>query len=170
VSPATPQRPFGLVWIVFYWAFAGLACLPLGYIILAAGGAAGGMAEEARSMFGSHSLGEPSGSVALRAALLEFLGLLVFHFGLLLLVASYGLWTFRKWGLALARGLAVAAVALNGIGLIIGIIYRAGIVASLVGTVLSVLVLVYLYGRSNLREQLHRYMPTGGLQGGAWNQ
>ncbi len=168
--PSKAQRPFGLVWVVFYWIINGLLAIPLGYIIACMGSALGGTNEMTRNMFGSRGFGESGGTPALAAAFLEFIGLLVFHFGLILLVACYGLWTYRKWGLSLARGLAVASFALNVLIFILGIISRAGIVAGLIGMVISAGILVYLYGYADLRERLKGYIPTGGLQGGSWEQ
>ena len=167
VPPAKAERPFGLVWVVFYWIIAGVVCLPAGYVLGAMGGALGGTAEITGGMFGSRGF---TSAGALVGALFELLGLLLFHYGLLLLVACYGLWTFRRWGLSLARGLAVASVVLNVVVFIISLISRAGIVATLVGAVTSVGILVYLYGSDNLRDRLQRYTRNGGLQGGEWNQ
>ena len=101
-------------------------------------------------------------------ALMEFIGLLLLHYGLLLMVACYGLWTFRRWGLSLARGLAIASLALNVIVLIITMVTRAGIVAGVAGLVVSAGILVYLYGSANLRDRLQRYLRGGRLQRGEW--
>lgn len=164
MSPAKERRPFGLVWVVFYWIIGGLVCLPSGYFLAVMGGALGRTTEATRDMFPFRGFGE----AALQAVILEFLGVMVFHYGLLLLVACYGLWTYRRWGLSLARGLSVASVVLNLVTLITCIVYRAGIVASLVGVLISAGILVYLYGSANLRDRLQRY--TGGLNSGEWNQ
>jgi len=94
---------------------------------------------------------------------------MLFHYGLLLLVACYGLWTFRKWGISLARGLAIVFVLLNILALIITLVNRTGIVACVAGVFISVCIMVYLYGSANLRDRLHRYIRTDGLQGSEWN-
>jgi len=167
--PATgPKRPFGVVWVVFYWIISGVAGLVGGYILFAMGGALGGVIGGAKDMFDSGEFSKIARAGSLAMAALEFLGLLLFHYGLLLMVACYGLWTYRRWGLSLARGLAVASVVLNGIALIITLVTRAGIVVSLVGTVISAGILVYLYGSANLRDRLRRYLRTGPSQGNEW--
>jgi hypothetical protein len=158
------QRPFGLVWIVFFWIIQGVGSLFFGGILAGMGGAVGGATEITRNMFGSLRLGS-----ALEAVLLEVLGVMLFHYGLLLLVACYGLWTFRKWGISLARGLAIVFVLLNILALIITLVNRTGIVACVAGVFISVCIMVYLYGSANLRDRLHRYIRTDGLQGSEWN-
>jgi hypothetical protein len=164
MSSTKSQKPFGLVWVVFYWIFAGVICLPGGYFVTWLGITMSSTNAIIQGMFGSRGfLGSPFGMPALATALLELLGLLVFHYGLLLLVACYGLWTFRKWGLSLARGMAIAFVVLNLVVIIISLVCRAGIMASLVGLVISAGILVYLYGSANLRDRLQEYIRAGGF-------
>ncbi len=158
------QRPFGLVWVVFFWIIQGVGFLILGPICAFVGGIKSEAIEITRNMFGSSGLGP-----ALEAVLLEFLGVMAFQYGLLLLVACYGLWTFRRWGLSLARGLAIIFVLLNILVLIIALVNRTGIVASVAGVFISVGIMVYLYGSANLRDRLQRYIHTDGLQGSEWN-
>jgi uncharacterized membrane protein (DUF2068 family) len=80
----------------------------------------------------------------------------MFHVGLLTEMACYGLWTFRRWGLSLARILAVVYAVGSLIGLVVALVMRAGIVASLAGLVINAGIVVYLYGRSNLSERLQQ--------------
>ena len=173
VSSATgPKRPFGLVWVVFYWILGGLACLVGGYVLSMMGGALGGAIGKAGDMLDldSRDLRELSRAGGLAMALLELIGLLLFHYGLLLIVACYGLWTFRRWGLVLARGLAIASVVLNVIVLIVALVTRAGIVVGMAGLVISAGILVYLYGSANLRDRLQRYLGSGRSRGGEWGR
>jgi len=167
---AKAQKPFGLVWIVFNWAMAGVSLVVIGGIFLALGTALGAANEASRTMFGPLGLRDAGGDAALRSILLEILGLLVFHYGLLLLVTCYGLWTFRRWGLSWAKSLAVGNAILVLIGLVISVVTRVGIVASVVGVFISAGILAYLYGSVDLRDRLHRVIPAGGLRAGAWNQ
>ena len=164
VSPTKAQRTFGLVWVVFFWVIEGVGFLFLGPICTFIGGAKGGAIEITRNIFGSSGLGS-----ALEAVLLELLGVMLFQYGLLLLVACYGLWTFRRWGLSLARGLAIIFVLLNILVLIVTLVNRTGIVTSVAGVFISVGIMVYLYGSANLRDRLQRYIHTDGLQENEWN-
>jgi uncharacterized membrane protein (DUF2068 family) len=168
VSPFTtgPKRPFGLVWIVFYWIIGGLGCVVAGYVLAVAAGASGAAVGGARGIFDSSDLRELSRAGGLLSALLDFVALLLVHYGLLLMVACYGLWTFRRWGLSLARGLAIASVVLNVIILIITLVTRAGIVSGVTGLVISAGILVYLWGSDNLRGRMQRYLGSfGGVSG-----
>ena len=95
--------------------------------------------------------------------LVEALALLVFHLGLITLVACYGLWTFRGWGLFLAKVAADLNAVLNLIGLVICLVTRLGMLGSLANFCISVGILVYLYGGGNLAARLQRY--SSGLHG-----
>ncbi len=147
-----PKRPAILVWIIFYWTFAGILTM-FGAVLFQvwlgfAGGAIAAMPDELRRS-------APVWLILLLEAV-QFLALVLFHYGVLLLVACYGLWTFRAWGLSLARILAIVSAALNLIGVVAAIVLRAAIVASLAGLVISLLVLGYLYGTSNVSQRLGR--------------
>jgi hypothetical protein len=167
VSPSIgAKRPVGLVWLVFYWLFAGLVLLYSGGICAGVGTFMGGGIGNAPKMFGPSNVGELGGQMLL----MEFMGVLLFHYGLLLMVACYGLWTFRRWGLSLARGLAIAFVVVNILCFVIALVYRTGIVVSVVGVFISAGIVVYLYGSANLRDHLQRYIRTNGLRGDAWSQ
>jgi hypothetical protein len=166
---ASSKKPFGLVWIVFYWIIAGLWSLGGGLISLVAGfvgSAAIREIEGSRGMFSSGEMSDPGTQTALAV----FSGILSFHFGLLLLVACYGLWTFRRWGLSLARGLAIASVVLNVIVFFIIPLNRTTFLALLIGLVIGVGIVVYLYGSTDLRDRLQRYLHGGHLQGGDWQK
>ena len=93
------KKPFGLVWVVFYWIFAGVWCMVLGVAAQAGGGFSAGIRDAMESLRGSTAM-------ATVAELLSLLGFLGFHLGLLMLVTCYGLWTFRKWALSIAKVLA----------------------------------------------------------------
>jgi hypothetical protein len=165
--PPKVQRTFGLVWLVFFWIIQGVGCLVVGPICISIGEAKGGVIEITRNMFGSRGLGS-----SLEVVFLELLGLLIFHYGLLLLVACYGLWTFRRWALSLAKGLAIVFVVLNILVFIITLVNRMGIVLSVAGMFISVGILVYLFGSVNLRDRLQhlqQYIRTDGLQGNEWS-
>lgn len=168
-SATGPKRPFGLVWVVIYWIISGAGCMLGGLLYVVMGSVLGGMAAGAGDIgdiFDSRDLRQLTGTARLVSEGVGFLGILIFHYGMLLMVACYGLWTSRRWGLSLARGLAVASVGLNVITVIITLITRVGIVASLVSMVISAGILVYLYGSANLRDRLQRYLRGGRLQGG----
>ncbi len=83
-------------------------------------------------------------------------GLLVFHYGLLLELACYGLWTYRRWGLSLAKILAMLQLIGSLIGLVASLVMRVGIVSALTSLVISVGIVVYLYGSSNLSERVQQ--------------
>ena len=55
---------------------------------------------------------------AIATELMGLVGLLWFHYGLLLELACYGLWTYRRWGPSLAKIMAVV----NVIGSLIGLV------------------------------------------------
>jgi DNA-directed RNA polymerase subunit RPC12/RpoP len=164
-SAAGAKRPFGLVFVVFYWILSGALQLIAGCVIAGLGGAMGGALGGARDAFGSSGIGDLAGKGAMLMALFELVGLTVFFLGLLTLVACYGLWTFRAWGLSLARKLAIAYVAISGLGLILSLATRAGIVTAVVTSGISVGILVYLYGSAALRDRLQRYVRGRQLQG-----
>jgi len=160
------KRPFGVVWIVFYWLFSGVLAAVGGLFLTSLLSFAAGAAGALRDLpFESRS----GTAAALMSLVMELIGLLIFHLGLLTLVACYGLWTFRKWGLSLAKIVAFVNAALNLIGLVICLVTRVGIVASLGNSFVSVAILVYLYGGGNLSARLQRY-STGlhGVEDTAW--
>ena len=168
VTTGIPRRPAGLVWIVFYWSLSGVAAMAMG---LAATWFAGVMVGAAAAGEGRPGFGVASGHGAIVAALVEFLGLLLFHFGLLILVTCYGLWTFRKWALCLAKVLAVAFVVLILVGFVGSLISRVGIVSNLVNLGISIAVVVYLYGSSNLSERLQQvFSHVGQVDGQTWER
>ena len=156
--PATiAKRPFGLVWVVFYWIISGAVGMAYGIVLCIMAGLGGSVSSEL-----SRGLGSLAREPARGIALFEFvglLGLLLFHYGLLLLVAGYGLWTNRRWGLVLARPLAIASVVLGAIALTSCIMNRAVIVASAVNLIVSVRILLYLYGHSSLPGLFRRFLP-----------
>jgi uncharacterized protein YbaR (Trm112 family) len=168
-GPLPVQRPFGLVWVVFYWVIWGVGCLVMGYMLATMGGVMGGVRSMTQDMFGSGGFRGPGRESALATVLLEFAGLLIFHVGLLTIVTCYGLWTSRKWGLSLARGLAIAYVVLNLIGFVVSLVSRTGIVMCLVGLAISGGILFYLYGKAGLRNRLQQSLGNR-LEGGNWHE
>jgi hypothetical protein len=157
-----PRKPAGLVWIVFYWVIAGLAGIVAGLMLSFGASFLGGMSEGA---FGSR---RPEGS-AIAAEVMALGGLLLFHYGLLVELACYGLWTFRRWGLSLAKILAVLQAIGCLIGLVAALVMRVGIVANLVGLLISVGIVVYLFGSSNLSDRLQQvFSRVRQVEGQTW--
>jgi hypothetical protein len=151
--PDAPRRPAGLVWVVFYLSIAGVLWMIGGFVLTFGGSFLGGIAG-AMDDFGPRRSGGAVGSVIAEA--LGAGGLILFHLGLLTEVACYGLWTFRRWGLSLAKIVADIYALLSLIGLLAAIIMRAGIVSGLVGFAISVGIVVYLYGSSNLSDRVQQ--------------
>ncbi len=141
------RRPAGLAWLVFYWSISGALLIVAGGILLNVGGFLGGVSSGMADPF--HSREAPSGMMM---ELVAVLGLLLFHLGILTELACHGLWTFRSWGLSLAKILAVVNVIGSLIGLVWALVTLAGVVASLAGLVINAGILVYLFGSSNLSE------------------
>jgi hypothetical protein len=167
-SATGPRRRFGLVWVVFYWALAGMGLVVGGCIIALKAGAWGGSNERVQAMLDPAGLGDFGKAGGLAAALPELIGLALFHFGLLLMVTAYGLWTLRRWGLSLAKVLAVAFVALNAICVVMAVIAKAGIVAGSTGLVIAMAMLVYLYGGPNVLRRLRQYLPGKHANAEGW--
>jgi len=157
-QPATaPKRPLPVVWIVFYWLIGGLARVALGLIVIFAASMAGRMANMVGAPDGAKELSQLAGAGVLVSLLMEFLGLLLFHFGLLTLVTCHGLWTNRHWGLQLAKGVALAFTVLTALGFIATIVTRTGILTTLANLAISIGIVIYLFGRSQLADRLRQY-------------
>jgi len=157
-QPGTaPKRPLPVVWIVFYWLIGGLAMVALGLMVIFAASMAGGMANMVGAPDGAKELSQLAGAGALVSLLLEFLGLLLFHFGLLTLVTCHGLWTNRHWGQPLAKGVALALTVLTALGFIATIVTRTGILTTLANLAISIGIVIYLFGRSQLSDRLRQY-------------
>jgi hypothetical protein len=164
-SIAMPKKPFGLVWIVFYWAISSIFAIIGGLFLLYAASFTGSMI----TTFGKETFSEMQGGL-IRLLFVEFLGVLVFHFGLLTMVACYGLWTMRKWGLKLAKQLSVVYAILNLLTFTFAIVTRVGIIANLAGFIVSVVITIYLYGGSELSERLQQaYSRLGGADEQKWD-
>ena len=158
------RRPAGLVWIIFYWSVSGALLAVVGWTLTCVGGFLGGLSSGLADAV--HSREAPPALVTEVAA---FAGLLMFHVGLLTELACYGLWTFRRWGLSLAKILAVVYAVGSLIGLVAALVMRAGIVANLAGLVISVGIVVYLYGSSNLSERLQQVVSrVRKVEGRTW--
>ena len=93
----------------------------------------GGMSQGFGAAFHSRRLE----AALLATELMGLVGLLLFHYGLLLELACYGLWTFRRWGLLLAKILAVLQVIGGLIGFVAPLVTRTGIVGTLAGFAIS---------------------------------
>ena len=168
-APSPIKRPCGLVFVVLYWTFGGLIALFFGSLYEIMGsvfGATGRMPEFLD--FGGYSR-EVSAVVALVGALIEFVGIVLFLLGIVTLAACYGLWTFSKWGLSLAKILSVLFAVINGLALVVSIIVRAGIVLSVCALVISVLVAAYLRGGGDsLLKPLKERIPVKPLDERQW--
>jgi len=97
-------------------------------------------------------------NMAVPLEVLQLAGFAFFHVGLLMLVTCYGLWTFRKWGLTLAKVLAVIAALGQLLFFIAAIVKHAGIVESLASMIISAAILVYLFGRAELTDRAKKYV------------
>ena len=116
-------------------------------------GAAEGGVQAASGITG----GLPSNIASLAIELGSFLCYVGLLYGVLLLVASYGLWTCQAWACTLARTLAIVGVSVGGLVVVASLVTRAGIVVSLAGLAIDVVILRYFYGSSELREYFRRY-------------
>jgi hypothetical protein len=153
IAPHGPmKRPVGLVWIVFYWIPSGIAAMVWGLVLQFAGNFAAGV------LAGTQGGRQFEQGAAVGAEVLGIIGLLCFHLGLLLLVACYGLWTSRKWGLTMAKVLAAILGVFSLIGFIGALVIRAGIVVSLANTIVAACILVYLFTGTGFSDSARRYI------------
>jgi hypothetical protein len=146
------KRSAVLVWIVFYWIFNGIAGIVIGILLPIMASFARGMASEMMEINRSKSDDE----VLVALELVGLGGVLSFHVGLIMLVASYGLWTFRIWALPLARVLAVVFAVGNILGLIFSVVMRQGIGIALFGCIIQGVIVVYLFGAKRVAEYFQR--------------
>ena len=160
-----PKRPFGLTWVVFYWILMGAISIIGGSSLTVMTGALAGAVRGNNNPFGEV---RQAGQSAAALELLSFVGLVLFHYGLLTLVACYGLWTFRRWGFILARATAVAGVVLSLIAVVFNIVYLTGILAGVVGLIISVVILVYLFIGPGFSAQIRQHLRLDRLQEGVW--
>jgi hypothetical protein len=151
-ADAAAKRSPVLVWIVFYWIISGVMTTIGSLMMMLAAGAMLGAVSGMGDAFHSPHVAE--GAIA--AEFISLLFLLLFHVGLFTMVTCYGLWTFRKWGLLLARILAAVYSVGGLITLIVAVVMRSGLVASLTNFGISIAILIYFFGRANLSEQLHK--------------
>ena len=150
-SPAETRRkrPLGLVWIVFYWLLLGVTLITAGSILSSMGYVVGTSAKSVGlDDLLAASGGKRSSTVGGAMALLEFLGILMFHLGLLHAVACYGLWAYRRWGFVCARVLAIADVVLDLILLILALSSGMSVVTLLVVLLTACVILAYVWGYS----------------------
>ena len=144
------RRPAGLVCVVFWWALNGGLAIAYGVAGLAFATFLGGASQLAVR----HDIA-PWAGVAV-AMMVELLTVLLFFGGLLLLVAAYGLWTFQRWSLPLAKLLAVGNALVGLMGIVPAMIVQAGVVLDLANLAASAAILVYLFGNRNLSERSQR--------------
>jgi hypothetical protein len=168
-SPSTlPKRPVGLVWIVFYWGFTGVVAALFGIAVQWAGGFIGGISSVLEDSGPLRSSTLPGGKIAAEVA--GFGGILLFHIGLITLVACYGLWTFRKWALPVAKVLAVVFGVGAFLAVIVALVVRHGIMVGLTNLAISIAVIMYLFGSSNISERLKQYSSNWrGVGGREWD-
>jgi len=84
-------------------------------------------------------------------------------------VNCYGLWTYRKWALSVSKVLAVVYVVVSLIGFIASLIGRVGIISSLSNLAISIAILLYFFGSSNVSERLQQvYSRLGHDDGHQW--
>jgi hypothetical protein len=145
---AAVRRPFGIVWIVFYWTWTAIPLVAIGLGLQFMGSLTAGL----RDAVGS------GGGAALGVEVVSLIGLACFHLGLLTLVTCYGLWTYRRWALLIAKVLAVVFVLFGLIGFVAALVMRTGIVTSLANTLISAAIVVYLFGATGLFDRAQRYV------------
>ncbi len=166
-----PGKPFLLVFVVFYWVIGGFGCFIIGSLVSSMagllGGVLGGALGEVISAPDLHRLGAQEYAFLVHA-LVDLIGVALWLYGVLLLVASYGLWTLRKWGLKLARVLAIVSLVLNVLVLIGSMILRTGFVSALAGAAISLCIAVYLYQGVNVLAQVRDRLRSSGLGDAAW--
>jgi hypothetical protein len=158
-TPALAEgRPLGLVWIVFFFCIQGICLIGLSFALVFIGSVVGaafaerggsssghfGIGPRERALLGGSSSPMSDGDRAIASLLTDAISLSVFHFGLLLLVAGYGLWTARTWGPMLAAILSALAVLVSLVAMILALVARWGILSSIVAVVIWIGVAVYL--------------------------
>lgn len=159
-----PRRPAMLVWIVFLWGINGLASIAVGTILSYVATFVGGVERASRDLFGAHDVS------VLAAEMLALFALLAFHFGLLMEVTCYGLWTFRRWALSLAKTVAGITAALSVIGVVVALITRQAIVVSLAGLFVNCGIWFYFVGSSNFSRRMQQlFARVRQAEGQAWD-
>lgn len=141
-APAVPKRAGGIVWIVFYWVLCGFIAAETGASFVMAGGTGGGIASSASAF--REFRGIP-GLPPLPPITVEAMGVGLFHLGLLTLVTCYGLWTFRAWGLYLARRLAIGHAVLALTLFIFCIVNGEALITGMAGLLFSIGVICYFF-------------------------
>ncbi|MEI8372862.1 MAG: hypothetical protein WCJ35_08515 [Planctomycetota bacterium] len=161
------KRSAGIVWIVFYYSLGGLVSIVVGLGLYIVASFLGGLSQGIENTL---YFRRPEGSF-IATELMSLGGLLLFHYGLLLELACYGLWTYRRWGLSLAKILAVLQAISSSIGIVMALVTRTGIVANLVGLVISVGIVVYLFSSLNLSERVQQvFSRVRNVSGQTWQE
>jgi uncharacterized membrane protein (DUF2068 family) len=163
--PAGSKRPFGMVFIVFYWVISGVLAVLGGLALTWGTRFLGAMNEGPREIFHSPQM---TASAMLALAIMELVGVLAFLLGVMYMVASFGLWTYRKWGLQLSRVLAVVSVVLYALSFIATLYTRSGIVSSVAALVIAVGIMAFLFGRLKSIGSFQGFQRRGQSQGGEW--
>ncbi len=141
--------PPALVFIVLYTTFSGILGVIGGWLLLMSAGFAGSLGSQ--SPFASSQM-----SVA--AIFIELAGLIVFLLGFMVLVVACGLWSGQQWGKKFARIWYMIVGVLSLVSVVVAITARAGVLSSIVGLVLSVAILGYLYGSAELANMTQRHV------------
>jgi len=172
-APATssPQgltkRPVGLVAIVFYWTFGGVAGILYGMGLVVVSGIMGGATQWASGISGSDM---PLQAVV-GMMLLELGALFLLFYGFCMLVTVYGLWTYQQWALPMAKRLAGVNAVLALIGLGAAMIARTGLVLNTAAFAASIAIVVYLFGSETLVNFLQQgYSRIGQTRGMNWKE
>jgi pilus assembly protein TadC len=142
-----------LVFVIFYTALSGILTSILGFFLEIGSGIAG----RAGGML-PFEIAE-RGRLALVAV--EFLGILVFFFGLTGLVCAYGLWSGQQWGKRLTIRWYFVYGVFALIGLIVSIATGAGVVSSIVSVGVCVGILGFLFGSAELSRHVGRFLESG---------
>lgn len=152
-QPISPPRPFGLVWIIFYWICTGLGIMMMSSIRIYIAINVGFFADQIPFRLRSRP------DIVTERIVIELTGalfLLMFHLGLLTLVVCYGLWFHRQWGLFWARVLSLVYAILAGLSLFT---LLAGWPFAIVLTnlLISICIVIYFYGMTELSDRVRRY-------------
>lgn len=153
-----------IVWITLYWLCSAvlLVCLalvlsPLGASLASATDKLDSFAGAIHDLAAKQRLLEDRTALVVLMVLIDLAGVLLFHLGLLTIVACYGLWNLRGWGLSLSRPLAAVFVVFNCLGLVLSIYTRVCVTSTIVALVISIAVADYLFGTERLSGRIERY-------------
>jgi hypothetical protein len=121
------ERPTGVTILAILAAIGGVFGLLGGIVLLGAGGLAAG------------------GGQAALGGLAAIFGLLALVLGVLNLALAYGFWTLKPWAWPLGVGLQIASLVITAITILLSGDIVGGITSSIIGIVISVIILYYLF-------------------------